>query len=149
MLAYRHTQISVRFCNTTQFDNLTVLDIIVVSPFRWQGPTLVSCGPMYKAYSMIIWNWNKVTPNPIFRCVWDILIFQSPGTSRFKMGNIKRLVCENKLTNFRRHASRVHFASNSFGPIHLALGHFRLYTFGFENIGRHVDHHVQLKVGHF
>ena len=48
------------------------------------------------------------------------------------LGNI------NKLAKLRRHASRVHFASNSFGPIHFVLEHFRLYTLGF----KHVNHHV-------
>ena len=28
------------------------------------------------------------------------------------------------------------FASNSFGPIHLVLEHFRLYTFGVEHVGQ-------------
>ena len=49
----------------------------------------------------------------------------------------------NKLAKLRRHASRVHFASNNFGPIHLVLEHFRLYTLGFE----HVSHLVHLHVG--
>ena len=48
----------------------------------------------------------------------------------------------NKFAKLRRNASRVHFASNSFGPIHFVLEHFRLYTLGFEHFGRHVSHHV-------
>ena len=50
----------------------------------------------------------------------------------------------NKLAKLRRHASWVHFASNSFGPIHFVLEHFRLCTLAFE----HVGHHVHLHVGH-
>ena len=34
----------------------------------------------------------------------------------------------NKLAKLRRHASRVFFASNSFGPIHFILKYFMLYT---------------------
>ena len=30
----------------------------------------------------------------------------------------------NKLAKLRRHASQVHFASNSFGPIHFVFEHF-------------------------
>ena len=33
---------------------------------------------------------------------------------------------KDKLAKLRRHASRVHFASNSFGPMHLVLEHFRI-----------------------
>ena len=40
---------------------------------------------------------------------------------------------KDKLAKLRRHASRVHFASNSFGPIHFVV-HFP--------VGRHVSHHV-------
>ena len=36
------------------------------------------------------------------------------------------------------------FASNSFGPIHFVLKHFRLYTLGF----KHGGHLVHLHVGH-
>ena len=52
----------------------------------------------------------------------------------------------NKLAKLKRHASYVHYASNIFGgPIHFVLENFRLYTLGFEHVGRH----VQLHVGHF
>ena len=50
--------------------------------------------------------------------------------------------------SLRRHASRVHFVSNSFGPIHFVLEHFRLYTLGFEHVSRHVGHLIHLHVGH-
>ena len=64
---------------------------------------------------------------------------------------------KNKLAKLRRHSSWVHFASNSFGPIHFVLELFRLYTLGFEHVGHyvdhlvhpHVDHYAQLSVGHF
>ena len=52
---------------------------------------------------------------------------------------------ENKLAKLRRHASRIHFASSSFGPIHFVLEHFKLYTLGFGQVGRL----VQLNVDHF
>ena len=51
--------------------------------------------------------------------------------------------CKNKLAKLRTHSSRLHFASNNFGPIHFILEHFRLYTLGFE----HVSHLVHLHVG--
>ena len=54
----------------------------------------------------------------------------------------------NKLAKLRRHASRVHFASNSFGPIHFVLEHFRLFTLGLEHVSCHVGHLVHLHVGH-
>ena len=53
----------------------------------------------------------------------------------------------NKLAKLRRHKSQVHFASNSFGPIHIVLEHFRLYTLGFKHVGRYASHLVHLHVG--
>ena len=47
-----------------------------------------------------------------------------------------------------RHASRAHFASNSFGPIHFVLEHFRLYTLCFEHVGHLVHLQVVHHVGH-
>ena len=38
-----------------------------------------------------------------------------------------------------------HQTSNSFGPIHFVLEHFRLYTLGFEHVGHHVGHLPDLK----
>ena len=58
----------------------------------------------------------------------------------------------NKLPKLKRHVSRVHFASNSFGPIHFVLEHFRLFTLGLEHVSCHIGHlvhlHIQLHVGH-
>ena len=53
-----------------------------------------------------------------------------------------------KLAKLRRHASRVHFSSNSFGQKHFVLELFRFYTLGFEHVDRHVGHYVRLHVGH-
>ena len=36
---------------------------------------------------------------------------------------------------------------HSFGPIHIVLEHFRLYSLGFEHVGRHAGHLVHLYVG--
>ena len=45
----------------------------------------------------------------------------------------------NKLAKLRRHASRVHFASNSFGPIHFVLELCDLQVS--RNVSHHVGHH--------
>ena len=56
--------------------------------------------------------------------------------------------CKNKLAKLRTHSSRLHFASNNFGPIHFILEHFRLYTLGFEHAGHFIGHLVYFHVGH-
>ena len=53
----------------------------------------------------------------------------------------------NKLAKLRRHASRVHFPSNS--PTHSVLEQFRLYMLGFGNVSRHVGHLVHFHIGHY
>ena len=69
-----------------------------------------------------------------------------------------------RMNSLRRHAIWVHFASNSFGPIHFVLEHFRLFTLDFEHVGsaamsnsmsdnffivsHHVGHLIHLHVGH-
>ena len=45
--------------------------------------------------------------------------------------NLCNFVKMNRLAKLRRHAS------NSFGPIHFVLEHFRLHTLGFEHVGSH------------
>ena len=52
----------------------------------------------------------------------------------------------NQLSKLRRHTSQVHFASNSFGPIHFAFRIFQAFTL--EHGGVHVGHLVHLHVGH-
>ena len=52
------------------------------------------------------------------------------------------------LSTLNKLASRVHLASNSFGPIHFVLEYFRLHTLDFEHVSHHVGHLVYLHVGH-
>ena len=72
----------------------------------------------------------------------DMLLTTKSATTKFGWkSKHKNLFCHkylDKLAKHRRHISRVHFASNGFGPIHFVLEHFRLYTLGFEHVDRHV-----------
>ena len=76
----------------------------------------------------------------------------------FSSGDGKDKDTDNKLAKLRRHASRVHFASNSFGPIHFVfiLVHtstsfsciHQLDFFSGCHVGHHVGHYVSHHISH-
>ena len=76
----------------------------------------------------------------------------------FSSGDGKDKDTDNKLAKLRRHASRVHFASNNFGPIHFVfiLVHtstsfsciHQLDFFSGCHVGHHICHHVSHHISH-
>ena len=89
--------------------------------------------PLFLLFPFPAWHWDLAKLHLSSRSgksnvyyEWDKVLRWWPGGEvwweTFKMEKKEK----DKLAKLRRHASRVHFASNSFGPMHFVLEHFRL-----------------------